>query len=68
MREPGTQDLLEQSPQEFSGRCRRLEIIVDGLGLSSSWREAHIQEAKAAGMNYREALEHIIRQATGGAD
>ena len=60
--------LGSESPQDFSARCLRLEMIVVALGLTSNKREAYMQEAKAAGLSYREAVEHVIRQEMGKAD
>lgn len=60
-----------ETVQQFERRMRLLERLALPDVSTASDRKLYEREmriADAAGMNYREALEHVIRVRNGGAD
>ena len=55
------------SPQEFSRRLAQLETLAREAATEAGFLKV-TEQAKAAGMTYQEALEAVIREASGGAD
>ena len=56
-----------QTPAEFSERLRSLETLARSASSDSDFLRA-MEQAKTAGMSYREALEAVICESSGGAD
>jgi len=54
--------------EESERRMRRLERLALSDPNDRFLFEQEMQVAEQAGMNYREALEHVIRVRNGGAD
>lgn len=54
--------------KDFEQRMRRLERLALPNSEQRDLFEREMQAADEAGMNYREALEHVIRIRNGGAD
>ena len=55
------------SMQEFSRRLAQLETLAREASTEAGFPRM-TEQAKAAGMTYREALEAVICDASGGAD
>ena len=57
-----------QNVRDFEQRMRLLERLALPDPEDRVLFEQQMRVADEAGMNYREALEHVIRVRTGGAD
>lgn len=56
-----------QTPAEFSERLLFLETFARSASPDRDFLRV-MEQAKTAGMSYREALEAVIRDSSGGAD
>ncbi len=59
---------LSEMPAEFMRRIKRLETLACPAEKDRDFYEIQMSRAKHGGMNYREALEFVIRERNGGAD
>jgi len=57
-----------ESPAHFTARIRRLEHLACPAPEDEALYHALMAEAKDRGLNYKQALEYIIRIRNGGAD
>jgi hypothetical protein len=57
-----------ETPEAFSARIKRLHKLAAEAVPSEAEFLNLMEQAKAAGMTYREGLEHTIRECAGGAD
>lgn len=60
-------EMIGLFPQEFSRRLAQLETLAREASTEAGFLKV-TEQAKAAGMSYKEALEAVIREANGGAD
>ncbi|MGI4756972.1 MAG: hypothetical protein ACRYGF_09015 [Janthinobacterium lividum] len=60
-------EMIGPSPEEFSRQLAQLEILAREASTEAGFLRV-TEQAKAAGMTYKEALESVIREANGGAD
>jgi hypothetical protein len=60
--------MLNETPEEFSNRVRRLKAIACPTSEDEPFFNEHMQVAKKNGLTWKEGLEHVIRMRNGGAD
>ena len=60
-------EMIGPSSQEFSRQLAQLERLAREASTEAGFLRV-TEQAKAAGMTYKEALETVIREANGGAD
>ena len=60
-------EMIALSPQEFSRRLAQLETLARKASTEAGFLKV-TEQAKAAGMTYKEALEAVVCVSNGGAD